>query len=216
MKKLPVFLVVLVLGAGAFLLYRNHILNKIILRLRSDSRTAEVVVTSQERSGGQVRTTLKFLEYDSLGRALSPRYFTFNGDLIQFQALVIRFDDNLVMAGVPFKGKSASIFTKIFVLGNSPEETQVFEINKCYDIPSGYRTGARLTFFERMLWRRFWEYAMDAETARRAGVKNAQIEAPGTRFVPGRLYTVKIEHDGGLRIDSVALPAVLKGEKLDF
>jgi len=196
--------------------YRNHILNQIILRLRADSRRAQVLVTEQEKRGDHLHTTLKFLEYDSLGRALPARYFTFNGDLIQFQALVIRFEDNLVMAGVPFKGKSASIFTKIFVLGDSQVETQVFEINKGYDIPSGYRIGAHQTFFERMLWRRFWEYALDEAAARRAGVKNAQIEAPGTRFLPGRLYTVKIEHDGGLRIDSEELPPVLAGERLEF
>jgi hypothetical protein len=34
------------------------------------------------------------------------------------------------------------------------------------------------------------------------GIKNAQIEAPGTKFVPGLIYTIKIEHDGGLRIDA--------------
>jgi hypothetical protein len=216
MKKSTVVFVFLAIGAGAFFVYRNHILNEMIKRLRADSRVAEVLVTQQEKRGDQLRTTLKFLEYDSLGRPLSPRYFTLNGDLIQFQALVIRFDDKSVMAGVPFKGKSASIFTKIFVLGNSPEETQVFEINKCYDVPSGYRIGARQTFFERLLWIQFWEYALDENVAHAAGVKNAQIEAPGTRFVPGRLYTVKIEHDGGLRIDSEELPPVLAGERLEF
>ena len=48
------------------------------------------------------------------------------------------------------------------------------------------------------------------------GIKNAQIEAPGTRFVPGMLYTVKIEHDGGMRIDAQTLPLILKGEKAVF
>lgn len=216
MKKLTVVLALLVIASGAFLVYRNYILNQIILRLRAESRRAEVLVTDQKQRGDRVRTTLKFLEYDSFDRPLSPRYFTFDGDLIQFQALVIRFNDTLVMAGVPFKGKSAAIFMKIFVLGDSPEETQVFEINKSYDIPSGYRIGGGYTFFERTLWRRFWDYALNEKAAKAAGVKNAQIEAPGTRFVPGRLYTVVIEHDGGLRIDSVGLPGVLSGERLEF
>jgi hypothetical protein len=46
------------------------------------------------------------------------------------------------------------------------------------------------------------------------GIKNAQIEAPGTVFIPGMLYTIKIEHDGGMRIDAAKLPEVLRGEKI--
>src|SRR5258708_32853809 len=30
-------------------------------------------------------TTIKFLEYDVHGKPLTPKYFTFNGNLIQFQ-----------------------------------------------------------------------------------------------------------------------------------
>ena len=50
--------------------------------------------------------------------------------------------------------------------------------------------------------------------ASRAGVKNVQIEAPGTMFIPGYLYTIRIEHSGGLRIDINPLPEILKGEKI--
>jgi hypothetical protein len=47
-----------------------------------------------------------------------------------------------------------------------------------------------------------------------AGIKNAQIEAPGSLFIPGTIYKIYIEHDGGLRIDAAPIPAILKGEKL--
>ena len=40
------------------------------------------------------------------------------------------------------------------------------------------------------------------------------MTAPGTKFVPGKLYTIKIEHDGGLRIDVSPLPEILAGEKI--
>ena len=45
-------------------------------------------------------------------------------------------------------------------------------------------------------------------------IKNTQIEAPGTMFIPGMLYTIKIEHDGGMRIDATKIPDILKGEKI--
>ena len=41
-----------------------------------------------------------------------------------------------------------------------------------------------------------------------------QIEAPGTMFVPGTLYTLKIEHDGGIRIDATPLSPILRGERI--
>ena len=40
----------------------------------------------------------------------------------------------------------------------------------------------------------FWDYALDPEMAHKQGIKNAQIEAPGTMFIPGVIYTIHIEH----------------------
>ena len=64
------------------------------------------------------------------------------------------------------------------------------------------------------LWEEFWNYALDPKARERSGIKNAQIEAPGSMFLPGTIYTIKIEHDGGLRIDTRPVPEILKGEKV--
>jgi hypothetical protein len=110
------------------------------------------------------------------------------------------------------KGKSVYLFWKVFMLAG--KNTEEFEINKINEIPIGYKIKELKDPFERELWQRFWEYALDPETASSGGIKNAQIEAPGTKFLPGYLYTIKIEHDGGLRIDAQKLPAILQGEKV--
>jgi hypothetical protein len=70
--------------------------------------------------------------------------------------------------------------------------------------------------FEKKLWQTFWQYALEPQKAKKIGIKNAQIEAPGTKFIPGMVYTIKIEHDGGLRIDSRTISPILKGEKIKF
>ena len=70
--------------------------------------------------------------------------------------------------------------------------------------------------FEEKLWKRFWEYALNPKEAGKVGIKNAQIEAPGTKFIPGMIYTIKIEHDGGLRIDAKPVTPILKNEKIKF
>lgn len=191
-------------------------LEKVIERLTAESRIAEVLVTDvkTDPQTQKTYTTIKFLEYDTKQTPLVPKYFTFRGNIIQFQSLVIRFDDFYIKRGHPLKGKSAYIFMKAFVLdGNG---AQVFEINKINEVPSGYKAQAVSNHFERKLWQKFWEYALNPQEAGRTGIKNAQIEAPGTKFIKGLLYTLKIEHGGGIRIDARPLPKILKGEKIDF
>jgi len=192
----------------------NQILRKIIERLSADSRIAEVMVSDVKTDpvSRQTYTTIKFLEYDAQQHPLEPRYFTFSGNIIQFQSLVIRFDDFYVRKAHPLKGKSAYIFMKVFSLAE--KGAQVYEINKINAIPSGYAVGRTNNAFEKRLWEEFWHYALNQKEAKKLGIKNAQIEAPGTRFIPGMLYTIKIEHDGGMRIDIQSLPQILKGEKI--
>jgi len=110
------------------------------------------------------------------------------------------------------KGKSAYLFWKVFMLDGA--KTQEYEITKINEVPRGYKLEGQENLAETKFWSRFWEYALDPQRAKLGGIKSAQIEAPGTMFVPGNLYTIKIEHDGGLRIDSAPLSKILLGEKI--
>ncbi len=192
---------------------QNKILKEIITRLEADSRIAEVLVSKvfYDKEKNTNITTIKFLEYDSSGKALQPKYFSFSGNILQFQALVIRFEDIYIRNKDALRGKSAYIFWKVFMLDGP--RTQEFEITKLNEVPEGYKINSKyISRFEESIWERFWAYALNPSGFNKAGIKNAQIEAPGTMFVPGTLYTLKIEHDGGIRIDAQSLPGILKGE----
>lgn len=195
-------------------LEERAILKQVIERLSAESRIAEVLVTQSRfnEETKKIETTIKFLEYDASGKPLEPRYFTFQGNLIQFQSLVIRFQDKLVRAGDLIRGKSAYLFLKAFVLDG--EKTQVFDLSETNEIPAGYKVSAVHSEYEKKIWEEFWNYALDPKARERMGIKNAQIEAPGSMFLPGTIYTLKIEHDGGLRIDTQPIPEILKGEKV--
>jgi hypothetical protein len=195
-------------------IYENAVLKQIISRLEADSRVAEVLVTgvNYNEVDQKTYTTIKFLEYDSSGRPLSPKYFTFSGNIIQFQSLVVRFEDMYIRQADRLKGKSAYLFWKVFMLDG--KETQEYEITKIDQIPEGYRLSREENPVEAAFWKHFWEYALNPQRAGAKGIKNAQIEAPGTMFVPGNLYTIKIEHDGGLRIDAAPLSKILLGEQI--
>lgn len=221
-KFLPSLAVILVLAGLGYMgyklitqyVYENAVLKQIIARLEADSRAAEVLVTDvhDNETDKKTYTTIKFLEYDVEGRPLKPRYFTFSGNIIQFQSLVVRFDDAYIRRADPLRGRSAYLFWKVFMLDG--QNTQEYAITKINDVPAVYKLGAQENPVERKFWARFWEYALHPKTAQAQGIKNAQIEAPGTMFVPGMMYTIKIEHDGGLRIDAVPLPNILRGEKI--
>jgi hypothetical protein len=194
--------------------HENAVLKQVIERLEADSRVAEVIVVKAEfdEQSRQTKTTIKFLEYDAAGKPLEPKYFTFTGNILQFQSLVVRFADVYVRGGDRLRGKSAYLFWKIFMLnGKNTEEYDITPVGK---IPDGYRVQKERDTFEERLWEKFWTFALDPRHAAAVGVKNAQIEAPGTAFVPGILYTVRIEHDGGLRIDAKPLSPILRNEKI--
>lgn len=194
---------------------KERVLRQVIERLRAETRMADVLVTKSEfdEATKKIKTTIKFLEYAAGGKPLEPKYFTFAGNVIQFQSLVIRFGDKLVESGDRLRGKSAAFFMKAFVLDGP--STQEFEITKSEEVPGGYKVSDMANEFERKLWQEFWNYALDPGKREHAGIKNAQIEAPGSMFLPGTIYTLKIEHDGGLRIDASPVPEILKGEKVD-
>ena len=214
--KIILIVVFVMMGYHFYFKYQheNEILKQVIARLEADSRVGEVLVTgvNLDEKTSQTNTTIKFLEYDSQGQPLQPKYFTFSGNIIQFQALVIRFDDIFIRNRDKMKGKSAYIFWKVFMLDG--KNTQEYEVTKMFAIPEGYKIKGIEDPFEEKLWKSFWSYALDPKQAKQMGLKNAQIEAPGTMFIPGHLYTIKIEHDGGLRIDAQPLPSIIQGENI--
>ena len=193
----------------------NKVLKQVITRLEADSRIAEVLVTDVQFNPITQKhmTTIKFLEYDTRNQPLEPRYFTFAGNIIQFQSLVVRFADMQVKNADVLRGKSVYLFWKVFILDGP--NTQEYDITKVNDVPDGYKIEGAKNSFEEEIWRDFWQYALNSsKKAVKSGIKNAQIEAPGTKFIPGYLYTLKIEHDGGIRIDTAEIPAILRGEKI--
>ena len=204
------FIFICVLGYFKFREFMTF--RQIIHNLKAESRIAEVLVTdsSIDEFTRKYTTTIKFLEYDVRGRALKPKFFTFKGNLIQFQTLVVRFDDRYIEEGHRMKGKSIYLFLKAFVLDG--KDTQEFAITPVNQIPNGYRVGDPPSRFEETVWKKFWAYALDPKARSRVGIKNAQVEAPGSVFVPGTIYTLIIEHHGGIRIDTRPIPEILKND----
>ncbi len=212
------------LAVGGFFGYEYYqkwqetqVLKQMISRLTADRKVADVWVKEYKRgSDGQPqKVVLKILEKDAEGNPLSPVLCPFSlSDIIHFEALVIRLSDELVMNG---EGKSIHLFRRAYALEEGGKTYESCEISAPMQVPRGYALDSddpRVSKIERTYWKLFWEYALDSRSREKAGVKNAQIEAPATRFVPDTIYRIILEHDGGLRIEATAVPDILKGEKV--
>lgn len=217
-------LVLALLGAAAFggyTLYdwyrEREVLRQIVARLTAEERVAEVWVEEYHKAadGRLQKLRLKILEYGRDGKPLPPVFCDFSvNDIVHFEALVIRLNDQLVMDG---QGKSAHLFRRAFALDDRGDTYQSCDINRPLEVPGGYRlqvADARAREVEERYWKKFWELALDEQRRQSAGVKNAQIEAPATRFVPGRIYRLMLEHDGGLTIQPGPVPEILQGQKV--
>ncbi len=186
------------------------LLKGMIERLSGQEHVADIWVEAQAQG-----IKLKFLPYNTEGEAQEPRYCSFSlNNIVHIETLVVRLSDKVVAGG---EGKSLHLFKRAFALDDKGNTYESCKLNEVKEIPSGYRLSKlkpEEEELQRKLWARFWSYTLDPEAREAAQIRNAQIEAPATRFAPGRIYRLKLEHDGGLFIEAQAIPEILKGEQI--
>jgi hypothetical protein len=177
-------------------------LSKIITRLTSDKRVAEVLVTRQSTDEqGVLKTDLLFVEYGPDGNALPAKQFTVEGKNVHVDALVIKFEHDFVKAEDPLRGHSLALFKSIY--GDRQAPATAPAIDTPGKIPAFYRgTDPVVSDFETELWSNFWRLADDENYRKAKGVRVAQGEAVFLPFQPDRLYTIKLETNGGLNMTS--------------
>jgi hypothetical protein len=188
-------------------------LNQVVERLEATSRIAQVVVKDQGRNPetGKFETTVKFVEQDREGNALPERLFTVEGDVVYFDALVIKFMRDYVERGEALRGKSIHLFRRVFGETQAPEKGEPIDAPSIdRGVPDLYRVSDVPTDFEADLWQNFWWYANNPEEARKKGVRVMQGEAVYTRFVRDNLYTLTLDHDGGINIEVESIPSILR------
>lgn len=186
--------------------------NEVIKRLTRNTRVAQAIVADRwTEDNGRIMTRVRFVEIDEQGEKLASKDVVVEGDTVYFDALVLKFDQELVGEGDAIKGKSILLFRRIFGEHQKPSDGAPLD-EGADGIPEVYRTGDALLAAEAELWREFWEYANDPEKARAAGVRVAQGEAPYTRMDEGKIYSLSLDHAGGLNIVASPVPAVLMDE----
>lgn len=179
-------------------LARAQVLATAMRHLKVDTRRARLSVLSQHTDvGGQLTSQVAFQELDAQGEPLGEAVQAeLTGKLAYVEALVIKFDDQLVEAGDPWRGASLCLFRRLFSETQRPEQGVL--LDPPGQEPVGYADDDHQP--ADALWRNFWELADDPEAAAARGVRALHGEAPFVELRDGRRYLVELRASGGLTI----------------
>jgi hypothetical protein len=177
-------------------------LERVVQRLSTERRVAEVMVTEQKTVNGVLQTTLLFVEYARDGHSpLPPKRFVIEGEMAHIDALVIKFENDLVARDDPLRGHSIALFTRLYGDHQSPADAA--PIDTPGQIPDIYKgSSPQVSQFEQDLWASFWRLADDAAYRKSRGVRVANGQSVWGPFRPDRIYTLTIESNGGVNITS--------------
>lgn len=182
-------------------------LREVVGHLQAERRVADVIVTDRTEIAGVPHTTLLFVEYARDGSPLPGKRFTFEGEQAHVDAMAVIFDGKFVESRDPLRGQSIALFTRLFGDRQTPENAH--RIDDPNHIPAIYRgVDPRLSEFEQELWRDFWRLVDDPAYRAAMGVRVAQGEGVWGKFVPGKLYTLTVQNNGGLLLSSEPLKGI--------
>jgi len=165
-------------------------------RLTASRRVAQADILEQlpDVHGGSTSVIL-WHEVDADGVLGAPREIEVIGDLVYFEAAVIKFDPQLVGDGDAQRGASLAVFRRIF--GEHQPAASAMELNQA--LTEQLRTENAATFDQR-LWSMFWKMMDDPRLAEKYGVRVAQCEAPAVRVKSGQVWEVSLDAAGGLNL----------------
>jgi len=172
-------------------------------RLSQTRRVAQVDVVRQVTDPqGRTVNILLWQEIGPDGLLGKPVGVEAIGDLVYFEALVLKFDPQLVGEGDPARGTSLALFRRIF--GDAQAPQSVPELDRAARPPA--REPEEVARMHAELWQRFWDLIDDPKLAADYGVRVAQVEAPAVPLKAGQQWEVTLDAAGGLNLRRLDIP----------
>lgn len=178
------------------LLTENKTLKKALTNLTDESKIGYAKVIDQKKDKGKViSTTLKFVETardNELEKVLEQEY-TIQGDIIHFDALIVKFPDKMVLDG---KKRSLYIWRRIYGEKMSPEDG--FAIEEPNTEPRRYAGLLKeLPVKERdIFWSSIWELANSPDRLAQYGITAIYGTVTYTQLKAGLIYIFRITPTG--------------------
>jgi hypothetical protein len=184
------------------LLTENRQLKQAIHNLTEEDQIGYAKVLSQRTEDGRVLTTIRFVETarDDKTKVILQKECIVEGDVIHFDALIVKFEDQMVMDG---KARALYLWRRIYGETTPPEAgTPIEEPGtepKRYD---GWLQALPLPH-QCLFWSSIWDLANDPEKLRQYGIKALYGNAIYSQFRPGLIYVFKINPVGHLYVEVI-------------
>jgi hypothetical protein len=177
------------------LLAENKHLKQAITNLTNEEQIGYAKVISQETKDGQLFTTIKFVETardDKLKKVLEKEY-TIEGDIIHFDALIVKFGNKMVM-----DGKSRALYLWRRVYGEKMRPQDGFLIEQQGEEPQRYKDLLKVLPLEhkQLFWSNVWELANDPERLKKYDIEAIYGNVVYSRLRRGLIYVFKISPTG--------------------
>lgn len=209
LKVLPLIIVVAVLAGMAYLgrtpykvvatiqqlLVENKELKKALTNLKREDQIGYAKVVAQEMRDGELYTTIKFVETardDKLNKILEKQY-TIAGDIIHFDALIVKFGSKMVM-----DGKTRALYLWRRVYGEKMTPAEGFEIEEPGAEPQRYKDLLEALPIDsrKMFWTEIWELANDTAKLVEYDIDAIYGNAVYWKLREGLIYVFKINSSG--------------------
>jgi len=186
------------------LLGENKALHQAIANLTSESPIGRAQVLKKEVRDGVTYTTIRFAETDrdDPTRRVFQRDMEVRGDVVHFDALVIRFNKEYVADG---RARALYLWRRVYSDEMRPEDG--VPIEEIGEEPARYREIFKILepSDRELFWQEIWSLADDAERLRTAGVVAVHGKVVYTRLEKGIIYTLTITNTGDLNIDKTPI-----------
>jgi hypothetical protein len=179
------------------LLTENKQLKNAITNITLEDQIGYAKVISQENRDGKLYTNVRFVETardDKLKKVLEKNY-TIEGDIVHFDALIVKFGDKMVMDG---KGKALYIWRRVYGENTAPENGLTIE--EPGKEPQRYKDLLELLPTKQvdLFWTNIWELANNPDQLKEYDIKAVYGNVVYSKLRKGLIYVFKISPTGQL------------------
>jgi hypothetical protein len=179
------------------LLTENRQLKQAISNLTDEDQIGYAKVLSQRTENGRQLTTIRFVETarDDKTKVILQKECTVEGDVIHFDALIVKFEDKMVMDG---KSRALYLWRRIYGETTPPQDGCLIEEPGTEPRRYSGLLKALPIAHQQLFWTSIWDLANDPEKLRQHGVKAIYGSVVYNKFQPGLIYVFKISPVGHL------------------
>jgi hypothetical protein len=179
------------------LLTENKQLKQAITNLTTEDQIGYAKVISQTRRDGDLFTTIRFVETarsDKLTKLIEADY-TIQGDVIFFDALIVKFGEKMVMDGAE---KALYLWRRVYSENTPPENGLTIEQPGAE--PQRYKDLLELLPANQrdLFWTNIWELANDPEKLKQYDIKAVYGNVVYSKLKQNLIYAFKITPAGQL------------------